>query len=260
MAKSDQSNPWRARRAPNSAPEGRGKIESRATQTISDIVYQNLHAKIISLEFPPGTAISENALALSEKVSRTPVREAILRLSDEGLVEVVPKSGTFVARIPVSALPEALIARRALEAVTVRSATRLATRSQIMRLRALLEKHREIEQTGDISALHLVDEEFHQEIAKIGRLAGLWRLVLQVKVQIDRYRCLTLKIPQESRALRVISEHESVVDAMERKDEDEAVAAMELHLAGLQHHFVVGIDLYPDYFIHDINLDEIAEI
>jgi DNA-binding GntR family transcriptional regulator len=223
-------------------------------------VYQRLHAQIISLELPPGTPISENAIALSEGVSRTPVREAILRLSDENLVEVVPKSGTFVARIPVSALPEAQIARRALEAVTVRSATRLATKSQILTLYACVEKQREIEYTQNVAAFHLADEDFHQTIATIGRLPGLWALIQQVKVQIDRYRCLTLTLPNERRNELVASEHFAVVQAMEKGDEEAAVAAMERHLTGLQLHFVIGLKHYPDYFINDIDLADIADI
>ncbi|WP_380055371.1 GntR family transcriptional regulator [Falsihalocynthiibacter sp. SS001] len=260
MPKTEKKPSERKRRAPNSAPELRKGTAIRTAPTISDSVYQSLHDKIISLELPPGTPLSENALALSEGVSRTPIREAILRLSDEGLVQVAPKSGTFVARIPVSALPEALIVRRALEAVTVRSATRLATRSQIMSLKVIVERHREIENSEDITALHHVDEEFHQYIAEIGRLPGLWKLVQQVKMQIDRYRCLTLQIPQERRATMVIDEHQAIIDKIESGDEDGAVAAMEHHLSGLQHHFVVGIDLYPDYFIRDIELDDIADI
>lgn len=232
----------------------------RSTSTISDSVFNRLHAQIISLELPPGTPISENAIAISEGVSRTPVREAILRLSDEKLVEVVPKSGTFVARIPVSALPEALIARRALEAVTVRAATRLVTRSQILSLYASIEKHREVAETDDISALHLVDEEFHALIATIARLPGIWSLIQKGKMQIDRYRCLTLKLPEERRAEMVQKEHTAIVEAMERGDCDAAVARMEEHLTGLQLHFSVGISLYPDYFIHDANLDDFVDI
>lgn len=249
----------RRRRGPNTAPEGQKELLKRSTSTISDSVYKRLHAQIIRLELPPGTPISENAIALEEGVSRTPVREAILRLSDEKLVEVVPKSGTFVARIPVSALPEALIARRALEAVTVRSATRLATGSQILSLRACVEKHREMLVHSDVGALHLIDEEFHATIATIARLPGLWKLIQQVKIQIDRYRCLTLKLPEERRAEMVANEHMTIIEAMERGDVDGAVAAMEAHLTGLQLHFAYGISLYPDYFIHDIDLDDFAD-
>lgn len=250
----------RKRRAPNTAPEARMGLLDRPTTTISDTIYQRLHGQIISLELPPGTPISENAVALNEGVSRTPVREAVLRLSDEKLVEVVPKSGTFVARIPISTLPEALAARRALEAMTVRTATRFATKSQILSLYACLEKYREAIGGDGVRDLHRADEEFHRLIAIIGRLPGLWELVQQVKVQIDRYRCLSLKLPEEDRAETVANEHLAIVQAIESGDENLATDAMESHLTGLKHHFSVGIKLYPEYFIHDIDLADFADI
>lgn len=250
----------RKRRAPNSAPEGQKGLLERPTSTISESVYKRLYGQIISLELPPGTPISENAVATSEGVSRTPVREAVLRLSEEKLVEVVPKSGTFVARIPTSALPEALVARRGLEAMTVRSAARIATKSQLLSLYACLEKFNEAIAASDFHALHHVDEEFHHLIAQIGRLPGLWTLVQQVKVQIDRYRCLTLQFPEEGRADKVAQEHLAIVKAIESRDEIAAMAAMEAHLTELQHHFSIGIALYPDYFIHDIDLADFPDI
>ena len=76
--------------------------------------------ELVSLQRRPGEAISEAEIALSYGVSRTPVREAILKLSDEGLLEIYPQSGIFVSRIPVAALPEAIIIRKALEETTAR--------------------------------------------------------------------------------------------------------------------------------------------
>ena len=89
----------------------------------------------MSLQRRPGEAISEAQIALSFGVSRTPVREAILKLSDEGLLEIYPQSGIFVSRIPVDALPEAIIIRKALEETTARLAAERATPSQILALR-----------------------------------------------------------------------------------------------------------------------------
>ena len=78
-------------------------------------IYSDLRAEMVSLQRRPGEPISEAEIALSYGVSRTPVREAILKLSDEGLVEIFPQSGIFVSRIPLAALPEAIIIRKALE-------------------------------------------------------------------------------------------------------------------------------------------------
>ncbi len=210
------------------------------------------------MDIIPGTPISEKNIAQEQGVSRTPVREAILRLTRENLVEVASKSGTFVARIPVSALPEALIARRALEGMTVRSATRSASRSQILELHALIERQREMAERNDIKGFHLADEDFHEKIALIGKLPGLWRLVQQVKLQVDRFRHLTL--PEEGRMNMVVKEHASVVTAIEQGDEDRACMNIEEHLSGLQHHFPHWIEIHPEYFVHDVDLDDAAQI
>src|SRR6201986_2969585 len=86
--------------------------------TASSMIYSDLRAQLLSLKRRPAEAISEAEIALSYGVSRTPVREAILKLSDEGLLEIFPQSGIYVSRIFVAALPEAIVIRKALEATT----------------------------------------------------------------------------------------------------------------------------------------------
>ena len=102
------------------------------TATAASRIYSDLRAELVSLRRLPGEAVSEAEIALSYGVSRTPVREAILRLSDEGLLEIFPQSGIIVSRIPVAALPEAIIIRKALEETTARLAAERATSSQIL--------------------------------------------------------------------------------------------------------------------------------
>ena len=246
------------RRARNAAPSGEARFYGSSVITLSDGVYQRLYSAIVSMDMLPGTPIVEKEIAYEEGISRTPVREAVLRLTKEKLVEVVPKSGTFVARIPLSALPEALIARRALESMIVRSATRCASRSQILELRALLERQREAAERNDMKGFHRADEDFHELLANVGKLPGLWQLVQQVKLQVDRFRRLTL--PEAGRMTMVVEEHEAVVAAMEQQDEEKACQKMEAHLSGLQEHFAYVVEAHREYFIHDIDLDDMAQI
>ncbi|MBL4597527.1 MAG: GntR family transcriptional regulator [Rhizobiaceae bacterium] len=246
------------KRAQNAAPSGAARFHGSAATTLSDVQYLRLHAAIVSMDMVPGTPISEKRIALEQGVSRTPIREAILRLTRENLVEVVAKSGTFVARIPISALPEALIARRALEGMTSRSAAMCASRSQVLQLHAVIERQREMAELNDTKGFHLADDDFHAMVASIGKLPGLWRLVQQVKLQVDRFRHLTL--PEDGRMAMVVKEHASVVAAIEQGDEDLACRNMEAHLSGLQHHFSHWVDTHPEYFIHDIDLDDISKI
>ncbi|WP_461357305.1 GntR family transcriptional regulator [Bradyrhizobium sp. USDA 4454] len=201
------------------------------TATAAARIYAELRAELVSLQRKPGDPILESEIARSYGVSRTPVREAILRLSDEGLVEIFPQSGIFVSRIPLAALPEAIIVRRSLEETLTRMATERVSASQILGLHAILERQREADMAGDREAFHQADEAFHAAIADVAGHPGIWKLILQVKVHVDRFRRLTL--PQRGRMTEVIAEHEAIMTAIEARDAVRAGAAMVTHLERL---------------------------
>lgn len=182
----------------------------------------------MSLRLKPGDPISEKEVAARYGVSRTPVREAIQRLADERLVEIFPQSGTFVARIPYDDLPEAMVIRKALETASVRLATEKATRSQLLALATIVEQQREAAEANDRGAFHRADEAFHAKIAEISGFPGIWRQVLQVKVQVDRYRRLTLS--QEGRMAQVIADHERILAGISAGKPADAEMGMALHL------------------------------
>jgi DNA-binding GntR family transcriptional regulator len=208
------------------------------------------------MELVPGTPILEGELTARYGVSRTPVREAVLRLAEERLVDVVAKSGTFVSRIPLDALREAIVARRALEAVTVAAAAERATESEIMGMRALILRQKERADAGDDRGFHEADDEFHAAIAAAARYPGLWSIVRQIRVQVERYRRLTL--PQPGRMHMVVAEHGRVVDAIADRDPAGSVTAMHEHLDKLQLDIAVFRDLWPDYFIIDGSIDDLT--
>src|ERR1700682_757280 len=191
-------------------------------------VYSVWRPELVSRRRRPGEVISEAEIAVSYGVSRTPVREAILKLSDEGLVEIFPQSGIFVARIPLAALPAAIIIRKALEETTARLAAERATSSQILNLHSILERQREADAAKDNNAFHHSDEAFHATIAEVAKYPGIWKLIQQVKVHVDRYRRLTL--PQIGRMTQVIAEHEAILSAIAAHDPSRAGIAMEKHL------------------------------
>jgi len=176
----------------------------------------------------PGDKISENDLARRFGVSRTPAREAMQRLADEGLLEIFPQSGTFVARIPYEELPEAMVIRKSLERTTASMAATLATRSQVLTLASIVEQQREAADVGNASAFHRADELFHAKLAEIAGYPGIWKLVLQVKTQVDRFRQLTLVVPH--RMFIVIEQHERILAAIQKADPEAAGQAMVAHL------------------------------
>ena len=214
--------------------------------TAAGRIYSDLRAELVSLQRRPGEAISEAEIALAYGVSRTPVREAILKLSDEGLVEIFPQSGIFVSRIPLAALPEAIIIRRALEETTARLATERASPSQILNLHSILERQREASASADRESFHQADEMFHATIAEVARYPGIWKLIQQVKIHVDRYRRLTL--PQTGRMPQVIAEHEVIMSAIERHDVPGAGIAMAKHLERLLADLSATQNINPEFF------------
>jgi DNA-binding GntR family transcriptional regulator len=198
----------------------------------------------------PGEPIIEREIASSYGVSRTPVREAILRLADEALVDIFPQSGTFVAKIPLAALPEAILVRKALEQLTARLAAQSANRQQVTELRDLVERQRRMQRAGNRDRFHEADEAFHAMIAESAGHPGIWTLIQQVKIQVDRYRRLTLPVP--GRMARVLQEHTAIVKAIEARDPAGAAAAMAAHLDGLSASIADVRNLNPEYFVEDL--------
>jgi DNA-binding GntR family transcriptional regulator len=249
--KSERARKPRARNAP---PSSADRKPSSPVAKNSQIVYKDLRRAIIAMTLPPGSPVVEKELTERYGISRTPVREAVLRLAEEKLVDVVPQSGTFVSRIPLSVLREAIAARRALEEVTVRAATRRATESQLMEMRALIQRQKEMAELGDEEAFHRADEDFHAAIAAAGRYPGIWDMIQNIRVQVERYRRLTL--PQTGRMAMVVAEHAAVVDAIADRNPDLAVRRMNEHLNKLRLDITVFRDQWPDYFIYDQSLED----
>jgi DNA-binding GntR family transcriptional regulator len=213
------------------------------------LVYDVLRDDILSLRRKPMDLLSEKELEAHFGVSRTPIREAILRLSDDGLVDIFPQSGTFVSRIPRRALYEAILVRKALEITTVGHAVDKMTPAGIRLLDRNLDDLDACLRNGDVTAFHRLDIDFHKLISDIAGFSGIWAIIEQVKVHSDRYRLLTL--PQDGRLARVIEEHSTVIGCMRKGDKKGAVEAMDLHLGRLLHEVERAEIWDPDYFIED---------
>lgn len=245
-----QSGRARKKRSPNTPPTGSARfLDGKSNFTIADHVYNQLHRSIVSLELKPGSPISEQEIAQAEGVSRTPVREAILRLSKECLVEVVPKSGTYVGRIPLASLLEALIAKSALEQVTIKAAAKRATPSQIMKLKASLEEQREAAGENNYEYFKQADEAFHELIASIAGYPSIWAMIRQLKVQIDRTCRLILK--DAGVMTMTLEEHALIVDGIENNKPALAASRMNEHMERIEKEAAEECKKFPEYFIQE---------
>ncbi len=200
-------------------------------ERLAAIIHRTLRDEIVSLIRRPGDPLVEMQVAQVHGTSRTPVREAILRLAEEGLIDIYPQSGTFIARIPVAELPEVIAVRSALEEATVRVAARLRSDPDLAALRAHLALQTALGKASDRDGFHRADEAFHAMLAAIAGQPRFWTVAQQVKTQVDRFRRLTL--PVAGRLVSVVEEHAVIVDRLAARDADGAAEAMRAHLGAL---------------------------
>lgn len=229
------------------ARQARARPAGIARTTAATAIYRELHSAIVSMQLKPGTALNEKVLAERFGVSRTPIREALIRLVEDGLVNIYPQSGTFVAPIPTSLIPEAVVIRQALEGATVEKASRIATPGDMKKLDDILARQRFLADREDLGAFHEADEAFHEAIAEVAGYPGIWNYLKPVKVQIDRARRLTL--PALGRMEHVIAEHVIIRDAIEAHEVAAACEAMKVHLGAVIPDVEELRDTYPDCFI-----------
>ena len=164
----------------------------------------------------------------SPNVSRTPVREAVKKLSDENLVEVVAQSGTRAARIDRDEIAEAFLIRRALESESAAQAASHMNQSHADRLDDILMLHaRALERKKYVEAIER-DDDFHRYIAEISNLPRLWRAIEISKAQLDR--CRHLMLPREGEAEATLKHHRAIINALKSGDAKVAADAMRDHL------------------------------
>ena len=215
-------------------------------ESASAVIRRALRAEIIDMTRKPGDPISEKGIAGAYGVSRTPVREALLALAEEGLIDIFPQSGTFVARIPLDGMPEAMLIRESLEQTIVRIAASRCTGDDAARLDQHLASQRVAAEADDARGFHLLDEDFHATLASIAGFPGVWSLVQQVKYQIDRFRHMTLGMA--GRSVSIVDEHAAIVAGIAANDAEAAVAAMTRHLSTVRTGLDAALALNSDYF------------
>jgi DNA-binding GntR family transcriptional regulator len=210
------------------------------------LVHELLRARIVGLDLPPGAALSENELAAELGVSRTPVRESLILLAEEGLVDVYPQLGTFVSRIRERDVASAQFVREALELAALRDGVALAGERDVLELRALLAAQSDAERHGDPEEFFRLDEEFHARLMTAAGHAEAWSVVGHAKAHLDRARRLSL--PLEDQLPLLIRQHTDVVDALAHRDAEGADAALRVHLRQVFADVGTIREQHPEFF------------
>jgi DNA-binding GntR family transcriptional regulator len=199
---------------------GRGPLADRA--------YWHVRNGILRGELPPGTVLTESELASTIGGSRTPVRQALGRLLQEGLIEVGPRRQSIVRGFTPDHREELLLLREALEGVAVRRACAVMELAGIDELRLLIIRQRRAAAAGSNDAFLELDEQFHLEIAEGAGLPILHAFLTQLRGFV---RVATFGATRPPRVLdEVVTEHERIVDAIEARDQTAGLRALKDHL------------------------------
>jgi GntR family transcriptional regulator, rspAB operon transcriptional repressor len=199
--------------------------------TIAQQAYLFLRREIIDGKLLPRAPLSEQELSARMGVSRTPIREAMIKLADEGLVDIYPQFGTFVAPIKLAEVFDSQFVRESLECAGIERAIERMDNAQAATLKAMIDTQRRHHRAGDATAFFDADERMHAYLMEIAGHASVWHTVENAKAQMDRVRHLILRNP--IKISTVIDEHSAVIDRVVQRDAAGAIAALKVHLRGL---------------------------
>ena len=198
---------------------------------LADQAYRALRDAILSHQLPPGTRLSVPEMARRLGISRSPAREAITRIAQEGLARVEPGRGALVADIQRDDLLEIYALREVLEGLACRLAAPLVRADDIVALRALMDEHQVAIERGDTARHYELDQSFHATIRGLAanqRLAeSLERLQGQIRVAMFTTRRSPGGMPQ------ALAEHRLIVEALATADANSAEDAGRAHISRL---------------------------
>jgi DNA-binding GntR family transcriptional regulator len=200
-----------------------------ATSNAADSVYHTLHSAIVEGHLDPGDSLIEWHVARQFGTSRTPVREALLRLESEGLAYRVPRRGLVVRLITEHEVLEVYAVRIALEGLAGREAALEAQPSDVAQLRWVNQRLAEAIQRGESASIPLVTNEFHQALATAAHNTMLRRFIVQAQDWTRQVGTPTVGLP--GRRLAAVKEHEGLIDAIAAHDADTAERLAREHIA-----------------------------
>ena len=221
--------------------------ETRDSDPVRQRLYQVLRQSIIQMVLAPGRALSEKEIADTFSVTRQPVREAFIRLSEAGLVEVKPQRGTYVVKISQQAVLEARFVREAIEVAVVKLAAKKGIEPSVLKeLHDLIERQRRCLEPHDYDRFYHLDEAFHRTLSLGVRQQAAWKVIEEVRAQLDRVRYLS--VPHSTPLERLVDQHNHIIATIEARDVKRAEEAMMLHLREILVSMPDLIRRFPDMF------------
>src|SRR5262245_32449004 len=200
-----------------------------ASANVADSVYQTLREAIVEGQLRSGDSLIEWHVARQFGTSRTPVREALLRLEAEGYASRVPRRGLVVRQISEHEVREVYAVRTALEALAAREAASEALPSDIAHMRWVNQRLAEALDAADFARVPRLTNEFHQALASAAHNSMLRRFIIQAQDWTRRVGTPTVSLPGRRGA--AVEEHGRLIDAIAARDSATAERLAREHMA-----------------------------
>jgi DNA-binding GntR family transcriptional regulator len=212
----------------------------------ASFVFDTLRDEIIALALAPGTVLSRGKLQDRFGLSSTPIRDALMRLQEEGLVDVFPQHATVVSPIDLDGARQGQFLRRSIEIEIVRTLALEPDPAIIDRLRSLIRQQAAFANLREHEAFTDADQAFHRTMYDAAAVAQLWHLVRRQGGHIDRLRRLHLPVAGKMRS--ILRDHEAIVDAIADGKPEEAQHALRDHLSRSLDFVDKLRTTHPEYF------------
>lgn len=216
------------------------------SRSVRDQVYEKLKENIISLGILPGTALSENEMALQYHVSRTPIRESFVRLAQEGLVQVLPQRGTLVSLIDIALVEEARFMRSHLETAIIELACQSFPEPALKQLALNLLQQKFCLEQEDVHQIFMLDQQFHSILFAGVNKTHTWNTMGLLTVHLDRSR--KLRLLDNHDWMQIYEQHSMMVEAIKQQDSAAAMQVMRQHLSRGVDELLLLREKYSQYF------------
>lgn len=221
-------------------------MENAATN-LQDKAYYLIKNKILRAEYQPGNKISEKSIETDVQIGRTPVREALLHLRRDGLIKVIPQSGTFIALIDTHAALEAQFVRENIEKSIIMDSCGKISDHQAQILEDILNVQHRVLAKHDIEGFFESDERFHKMFYEITDKNLVWNWLQTLNIQLNRFRWLRLKVVDLNWDL-LEQQHVQIFEAVKNNQPQQAGNLISAHLRLMLQEQTQLFQTFPEYF------------
>ncbi len=214
------------------AKSSRPPLGPAAAHSLLDRAYNEIKFRIITCRYRPGEVLSEATISLELGIGRTPVHQAIHRLTMDGLVSIMPRKGVMVRPISIDEAMEIIGVRLVTECYCARLAAARADESELQHLKSLVESSEKVAERRDVEKMMLLDREFHDLLARAARNSVLADVLRNLHERSLRFWFISLRDPDHYR--NVLEQHRAIAEALHSRQPDAAESAMRQHILAFQ--------------------------